>query len=252
MGSALALICSDPINREGIPAAKGRKVRDMARLHEVIKFAVYHTPVVNRLMAPSYPYKLNPAQLTAMAELIAGTRGTGAAIAEVGVAKGDTSIFLLEHLRTCGDTRTLLLFDTFAGFTQESVQYEVANRGKSPSHYRVFRYGNEERFQRNLTRAGYTRFRTINGDASKFDWSSLAPIGAVLLDIDLYQPTIAVLNSIYPHLLSGGGIVLDDCLAGTAWDGSLQAYEEFITARGLPFERVGQKGALVRKPRVSS
>jgi O-methyltransferase len=224
----------------------------MGDLTEVIKYAVYHTPVLNRLMAPSYPYKLNPAQLAAMADLIDGTRGAGAAIAEIGVAKGDTSIFLLEHLRTVGDPRTLLLFDTFAGFTPESIHHEVANRGKSPSNYGVFRYGDEARFQRNLRRAGYRRFQTFKGDASKFDWSSIAPIGAVILDIDLYQPTISVLNGVYPHLILGGGIVLDDCLAGTAWDGSLQAYEEFIAAHGLPFERVGEKGGLVRKPRPSS
>lgn len=89
---------------------------------------------------------------------------------------------------------------------------------------------------------------TFKGDASKFDWSKVAPIGAVLLDIDLYAPTRAILENIYPHLCNGGGIVVDDCLQDSPWDGALQAYEEFIVAEGLPFERVGEKGAIIRKP----
>ena len=139
-----------------------------------------------------------------------------------------------------------LLFDTFAGFTEESVNHEVEIRGKQRAEYDKFRYGDEARFQKSLLMRGYRRFRTVAGDASTFDWSSIAPIGAVLLDIDLYQPTIDILEGIYPHVIPGGGIVLDDCLADTPWDGSLQAYEEFIAARKFPFQRLGNKGAVIR------
>ena len=216
-------------------------------LMEAAKYVVYRTPGLAALMAPKYPYKINPAQLATMVELIQASRAAGGAVAEIGVAQGDTSTFLLEHLRTTGDTRTLLLFDTFAGFTEESITHEVAQRGKPRGEYDKFRYGDEARFQRNIKNAGYTNFRTIAGDAARFDWKSLGPIGAVLLDIDLYQPTIRIIEAVYPQLVPGGGIVLDDCLADTPWDGSLQAYEEFIRAHDLPFERVGHKGAVIRK-----
>jgi hypothetical protein len=211
---------------------------------------LYRAPGASRLMAPSYPYKLNPGQLRAMLELIDSTRETGGSVAEIGVAQGDTSVFLLEHLRTTGDPRPLRLFDTFGGFTPESIEVEVSGRGKEAGAYEAFRYGDEKRFATNLRNAGYERFEIVVGDASSFDWSSVAPIGAVILDIDLYQPTIATLNAIWPHLVPGGGVVVDDCLPGTPWDGSLQAYEEFISAHGLPFERVGEKGAVVRKPQL--
>lgn len=222
----------------------------MRSLTEAAKWLVYRAPVVGRAMSPSYPYKLNPGQLAAMIELIEDTRPAGASIAEVGVAKGDTSVFLLEHLRTVADERPLLLFDTFGGFTAESVAVEVSQRAKPAGDYDVFRYSDEKRFARNLHRAGYDNFRIIKGDASSFDWSTIAPIGAVILDIDLYQPTIATLEAVWPHLVPAGGIVVDDCLPDTPWDGSLQAYEEFIAAHRLPFERVGRKGAVVRKPRA--
>ena len=216
------------------------------RAAEVGKYAIYRTPLLRRLMAPKYGYKIDPGQLCALINFIDATRSSNAAIAEIGVAKGETSVFLLEHLATSGDERTLHLFDTFSGFTDRSIEHEVRSRKKFKRDYDAFRYGDEDRFRLNLLELGYDRFRTIKGDAATFDWSSLHPIGAVLLDIDLYQPTIDVLDAIYPHLVDGGGIVLDDCLADTPWDGSLQAYEEFISRHDLPFERVGRKGAIVR------
>lgn len=215
---------------------------------ELGKYFVYRTPVLRRLMAPKYTHKVDPGELCAMVNFIDATRNSGAAIVEVGVAQGGTSVFLLEHLATTGDERTLHLLDTFSGFTRNSVDHEVQSRRKAKRDYDRFRYGDEIRFRKNLSELGYQRFSISKGDAAIFDWSSLAPIGAVLLDIDLYQPTINVLDAVYPHLAPAGGIVIDDCLAGTPWDGSLQAYEEFIVRHNMPFERVGRKGAVIRAP----
>ncbi|BBX68080.1 TylF/MycF/NovP-related O-methyltransferase [Mycolicibacterium psychrotolerans] len=220
----------------------------MVNLLEAAKFTVYRTPVLNRLMSPQYPYKLDPGELCAMVGFIDATRGTGAAVVEIGVAQGDTSVFLLEHLKTTGDDRTVHLFDTFAGFTETSLDHEVQARGKKRTELDKFRYGDEARFNANLRRLGYSRFQVHSGDAAEFDWPSLGPLGAVILDIDLYQPTIEILEVIFPRLVPGGGIVLDDCLPDTPWDGSLQAYEEFIQDHALPFERAGHKGAVVRAP----
>ena len=198
-------------------------------------------------MTKKYPYKIDPYQLVALVQLIEKTRPTNGSVIEIGVAQGDTSVFLLEHLQTIDDHRQLLLFDTFSGFTPESIDIEVTQRGKHISEYDKFRYGNEALFINRLKWSGYQHFKTFKGDASKFDWSIVAPIGAVLLDIDLYSPTKAILENIFPHICIGGGIVVDDCLENTPWDGSLQAYTEFITAHNLPFERAGRKGAVIRK-----
>lgn len=215
---------------------------------ETVKYVVYRSPVVGRAMAPHYPYKIDPGQLAAMVELIESSRAAGGAVIEIGVAQGNTSVFLMEHLRNMDDGRDLLLFDTFSGFTDASIDVEVAQRGKDRADYDKFKYGDEDIFRRRLTAAGYARFRTFKGDASAFDWTTLGPIGAVLLDIDLYEPTKAILDAVYPLLCDGGGIVVDDCVEGGPWDGSLQAYQEFIAAHDMAYERVGHKGAVVRKP----
>jgi O-methyltransferase len=153
--------------------------------------------------------------------MLHGTQG--GAIVEIGVAQGDTSVFLLEHLKTTGDKRKAYFFDTFSGFTVDAIKYEIGQRGKPQKPYDAFKYGNELSFQKNLQRAGYSNFSIIKGDASIYDWASIAPIAAVLLDIDLYKPTIEILRAIWPHIVEGGGIVVDDCLANTPWDGALQA-----------------------------
>jgi O-methyltransferase len=215
---------------------------------ELAKFLVYRTPILRRTMSPKYKYKVNPGQLAAIVNLINDTQASGGAVIEIGVAQGDTSSFILEHMKTTGDARTVYLMDTFEGFTEDSIEHEVNARGKPAAAYDAFRYGSEALFTKYIRAAGYDKFKTIRGDASKFDWATLGGIGAVLLDIDLYEPTIKILNGIWPHVVPGGGVVVDDCLAGSPWDGSLQAYEEFIAAHNLPFRRVGAKGALVVKP----
>lgn len=214
---------------------------------EIIKYAVYRTPILRKAMAPAYKYKVSPGQIAALINLINDTRESGGAVVEIGVAQGDTSVFILEHMRTTGDSRKVYFFDTFAGFTAESVDYEINRRGKSAALFDKFKYGDEPLFRKNLTAAGYVNFITRKGDAANVDWSTLGSVGAVLLDIDLYKPTVEVLNNIWPYIVNGGGIVVDDCLAGTPWDGSLQAYEEFRTAHALPFRRVGNKGGLLVK-----
>ena len=54
-----------------------------------------------------------------------------------------------------------------------------------------------------------------------------------LLDVDLYRPILAVLDALYDRLPPGAIIVVDDCEPGS-FDGALQAFDEFVAARGLP------------------
>ena len=216
-------------------------------LMTMAKRVAYRLPVLRAALFPEYRYWLDPGELAAMVGLIDATRGDGAVV-EIGVARGDTSVFLLEHLRTTGDPRTLVLVDTFDGFTGESIAYEVSQREKRSSELSDYSYGNARVFNHSLARLGYTNYRIIEGDCSKVDWSKIGPIGALLLDVDLYLPTLETLEAVWPLIVPGGGVVVDDC-AEPAWcDGALQAYREFITRHDLPFTRVGGKGALLRKP----
>ena len=214
---------------------------------EFFKKFAYRAPMLSKWVAPKYPYKINPAQLSFLCEAITKTRNDSGAILEIGVAKGDTSVFLLEHLRTTGDPRRIYFLDTFSGFTSESVEYEVGVRGMSPANYEVFRYGDEHLFAQNLKRLGYHNFQTVKGDAARIDYSRFAPIDVVLIDIDLYKPTRETLARLWDNMAKPGYICVDDCMPGTPWDGSLQAYQEFVTEKKLESHIVGQKGGTIVK-----
>ena len=216
---------------------------------EFLKYIVYRTPVIKRIMWPKYRYGIHPGQLAAMVQLMENTKGEPGCIIEIGVAVGKTSVFLLEHLKTTEDSRPVLFFDTFCGFTPKSVALEINDRSKSKfkNCFQCFQYGNEQLFSCSIAGAGYTNFKTYKGDAAEFDFSTIGPISAVLLDIDLYQPTLTCLRAIWPYLVEGGGIVIDDCIPGGPWDGSLQAVEEFAIEIGAHASRVGGKGMMLFK-----
>lgn len=223
--------------------------RRALRLMAFVKGVVYRTPGLRNIMLPEYRYWVDPGQLAAMIELIDATRRPGGgAIVEIGVARGYTSVFLLEHLRTTGDDRILVLVDTFDGFTRESVDYEVERRGKRTAELADFSYCDPRILDRSLARLGYANYRIVQEDCSKVDWQELGPVDAVFLDVDLYLPTAATLEALWPQLAPGGGIVLDDCVEKRWCDGAHQAYLEFIDRHDLPYIRVGGKGAALRKP----
>ena len=221
--------------------------RKMPRLMAALKSAVYRTPIARNALRPRYPYWVTPGTLSQMVQLINQLSTRSGAVVEVGVARGITSVFLLEHLRTTEDPRPLIMIDTFSGFTKEDVYHEVRHRRRRKQDLSDFSYGSAKAVAADLDRLGYRNYQIIVEDCTVTDWSDIGPIAALLLDVDLYRPTKTVLERAWPHLLPGGGIVVDDCVTPHWADGSMEAYVEFINACGLPFTRVGGKAAMVQK-----
>src|SRR5436309_1051358 len=122
----------------------------------------------------------------------------GRALAEAGVYRGATSRFILR----CAPARTLYLFDTFEGFPL--ADREAANLGD-----KRFRDTSEAAVRRALggspqvvIRAG--RFpETLTGlEGERF--------AVVLLDLDVFNPTLAGLEFFYPRLARGGYLFVHD------------------------------------------
>ena len=212
-----------------------------------VKQLMYRLPP--RLGGTKYRFGIGPAELACLIRLIDENRdsGKGGTVCEIGVDCGRTSIFLLEHMRRTANPATTALVDTFSGFTQRSMTYEVLHRGKKKSDINRFKSGSPMLFERHLRRLGYDNFKVIVGDCEDVDWRSIAPIAVVLLDVDLYLPTKHTLERIWPYMIPGGACLVDDCKEGGPFDGALQAYSEFIKERDLPFIRVGSNGGLLRK-----
>lgn len=52
------------------------------------------------------------------------------------------------------------------------------------------------------------------------------------LDVDLYEPTLAILEYCWDRVVSGGVVILDE-YAATKWAGETRAWDEFLTRRKL-------------------
>jgi hypothetical protein len=99
-----------------------------------------------------------------------------------------------------------------------------------------------------MRRNGVRRVRSFRADAATFDYTSIAPFRFALVDVDLYRPVLAVLESIYELVSVGGIIVTDDCQEGGLWGGAYEAFIEFTKARGIDASITDDKLGVIFKP----
>ncbi len=124
--------------------------------------------------------------------------GVPGAFVEVGVYQGATSRFILR----CAPGRTLYLFDTFEGFPLED---------REPENLEDARFGDTspERVRRALGAADNVVVRK-----GRFPGTTVGLEGEgfalVLLDLDVFNPTLAGLEFFYPRLAPGGYLFVHD------------------------------------------
>ena len=124
--------------------------------------------------------------------------GIPGAFAEVGVYRGATSRFILR----CAPRRTLYLFDTFEGFPL--ADREPENLGDSR-----FRDTSSEAVRRSLGAADNVVIRKgrFPATAAGLEGERFA---FALLDLDVFEPTLAGLEFFYPRLAHGAYLFVHD------------------------------------------
>jgi predicted O-methyltransferase YrrM len=222
------------------------------KLGELAKRIAFRSKWLNFLTRPRFPlFGMQPAQLAWLVNKMDDTRRENkkpGAIVEVGVGLGMTTVFLLEHMNLSQDTRPYYCIDTFGGFLEKDIAFEEKQRGKQRHEMEGrFAYNKKEVFESNLRKAGYSNHVVISADASTMDFSTIAPIDVMLLDVDLFLPTKAVLTQIMKCLNVRAYIMVDDCQPNSLWDGSDQAYNEFVQSQARPRVIVGTKWGVFEK-----
>jgi O-methyltransferase len=148
------------------------------------------------------------------------------AIAELGVYRGE----LAAALNRLFPNRTLYLFDTFEGFSDNDLSdgqeekhshAEVGDFKDTSLDTVLARMAHPERV---AVRKGYFP-ATTEGLEDSF--------ALVSLDVDLYKPTLAGLNYFYPRLSKGGCIFVHD-YNNRRFNGVRSAVEEFLDVTGAP------------------
>jgi O-methyltransferase len=154
--------------------------------------------------------------------------GVGGDLIEAGSWRGGASILMRAALDTLGEERTVWVADSFEGFPADT----------SLDAYDFLAAPLDE-VKESFARLGCDRgVRFVPG----FFEQSLPPLAGerwaiVRLDADTYAPTRQALRALYPGLVPGGYLVLDDY---GSFPGCREAVDEFRAEHGItePIEKV--------------
>lgn len=220
----------------------------IASFQKLTREILFHTPL-RRYFFPKYLYNFTPPQLCFLCQCMEETKHIAGSIAEVGCANGLTTIFLNKYMTCQNIEKAYYTIDTFSGFVVDDVRYEVANRGKSEKLFKRFQVNKKKWFDGTMRSNDIDRVRSFEADINKFDVAALGPLSFILLDVDLYRPIKKSLPELYEMLSPGGIMIVDDCdPLHMRWDGSDQAYKEFMKELNRPGQVMHGKLGVIRKP----
>ena len=150
--------------------------------------------------------------------------------------------------------RRIIGFDTFNGFPSISGKDKNSQYASPELKIGGFRVSDShlEDLERSIEMFDSNRFinhlpkiELVPGDVLKTipEFLKANPhtlISLLYLDLDLYEPTIAVLSELYDRVVSGGIIAFDE-INNPMWPGETEAFLEFFrdksaTLRKFPFE----------------
>jgi O-methyltransferase len=183
------------------------------------------------------------------------------AMVECGVWRGGSMMLIARTLIECGDTsRDLYLYDTFEGMPapteadQDHAAKSAASRleeeGSAKEASGVWAISSLEEVKRNMSTTGYPedKIHYIQGKVEATIPACIQDQIALLrLDTDWYESTAHELKHLYPRLVSGGVLIIDDY---GFWKGARKAVDEFLatTPDKLLMHRIDNSGRAFVKP----
>jgi O-methyltransferase len=220
-------------------------------------------PAARALIDRVRPYTMtSPERLYALIEAVryvsaAGLRG---AFVECGVWRGGSMLAAALTLQECGEReRELYLFDTFEGMS-EPTEADVAIDGASAATLlrtesrsdpqSAWCYATLDDVQATLAQSGYDgrRVHYVKGKVEE-TIPAQAPLSIALLrlDTDWYESTRHELEHLYPRLVPGGVLIIDDY---GHWAGARKAVDEYLAAQRIPLllHRIDYTGRMAVKP----
>lgn len=163
--------------------------------------------------------------------------GIAGDIVECGVWRGGSIMAAARTLLGRGDTtRHLWLYDTFAGMPEPGDK-DVSHRNEPAlDQYRALDrwcYASLDEVRAAVLSTGYdpARVHFIVGEVEETLPETLPEqISLLRLDTDWYSSTLHELEHLYPRLVRGGILLLDDY---GHWQGSRQATDEYLQRNGI-------------------
>ncbi|MFT7519334.1 MAG: O-methyltransferase [Kiritimatiellia bacterium] len=196
------------------------RLRAQLKLHVLAPLLYRHPPV-----------GLMPDRLYAWLHALTETANVPGAIVEVGCNVGGTAAVASRFLQRAGITREYVAIDTFDGFVPSQFQRDQ-ELGNSATNRHVFRDNSRQLARYVIDRHGGS-VRLVTGDIVTMPDAELPDrIAAALIDVDLAEPVEAALERLWPRLLPGGVILVDDCPPTCDWQ-ARRGYLTFAHRHGL-------------------
>ncbi len=178
------------------------------------------------------------------------------AIVECGVWRGGSMMAVAETLLRLGEQdRPLYLFDTFEGMTSPS-QHDIDFEGKSASDLlhaqdredplSVWCVSPMDEVRQNMQSTGYpsNQVHFVRGKVEQTLPDEAPPRIAILrLDTDWYASTRHEMEHLFPRLVPGGVLIIDDY---GHWNGARRAVDEYFQMHGIPMllQRIDYSGRI--------
>jgi O-methyltransferase len=194
------------------------------------------------------------------AEYITRT-GVNGELVECGVWKGGSAMVMAMAMRHFGDSsRTLHLFDTFAGMTSPGgfdrsaasgqLVFDRWNLNRRDDGENNWARVTVDEVKTNLALTGYPQDKIVLhvGDvAETLPSVSLPAIAMLRLDTDFYESTKIELDHLYPNVARGGFVIVDDY---GHFLGARKAVDEYLkSTASVPFlHRLDYTGRLIQIP----
>jgi O-methyltransferase len=181
------------------------------------------------------------------------------ALVECGVWRGGNAMAMALTLLHYGASRDLYLYDTFEGMTDPTADdisrsgtaaadlLAAAKKYEKPENSLVWACASLQDVQSNVAKTNYPRER-INYVKGRVEATipSLIPaqIALLRLDTDWYESTLHELANLYPKLVVGGILIIDDY---GDWQGCRKAVDEYFRKQQVFLNRIDSTGRLVVK-----
>lgn len=181
-------------------------------------------------------------------------------IVECGVWRGGSMMAAADTLLRLGDTsRRLFLYDTFEGMPPPG-SVDVAHDGESAGARMarsdradprsVWAHASLDEVRTNLAGCGYPAGQIVYvpGRVEATLPDSAPPTIALLrLDTDWYESTRHELRTLFPRIVPGGVLIIDDY---GHWRGARRAVDEYLAEQGLPLllQRIDYTGRIAVVP----
>ncbi len=192
------------------------------------------------------PFALAPERLYLFLHYLIETRDVPGPVIEIGCNLGGTAIIARRMLDRLGVEKPYICIDTFDGFIDTQFAADAALG--TPTQDRTLFSGNSRGLVAKIMgQHGCTDITLIQGDVGALPEHALpATCSAVLVDVDLTEPTYISLQRFWPRLAAGGAMLVDDCPEQSSWKARL-GYARFCESQNLePAYRHGM-GILIRQ-----